>query len=660
MKKILILNSKFLILLILGGFFVSLTGVQAAEVGEQIKFFVDSSYDVHQRTELNAILQVKSNQAYFYVDDAYWYQLTNSERNDFKNHLKILAFEFDSVIYPKERAIFGSEWNPGIDNDKRITILVLPMIEGAGGYFNTNDEYPQSLVSNSNQREMIYLNALNIFSSQNKAFLAHEFQHLITFYQKTKLFNLEEEVWLNEARSEYAPTLCGYDDVYTGSNLERRVEVFLGSPSDSLTEWQNKITDYGPVSLFFQYLVGRYGEEILTRMVLNDQVGIASINRALAELGYSETFSDVFADWLAANYLNDCQVNSEKKYCYLNKNLTYQRLHVEPSASYSGFPNLIVSRSSAVKDWAPVWYRFRPQSSIQTDKDTLKLEFSASTGSGDFRVPYIVIDDNDQADVSFISLDDNRKGAVYIPNFISSLKSVILMPFSQTKQSHFTNQEPVRAFSFTASSVALTGPVIEQIIPSSGPVTGGFQITITGQNFSQEARVIFGGVEVSDVNVINDQLITFIAPSHSSGSIDISVINPDGQSNVLANGFTYQELTYPDGSLLRAKGDYKVYVIKGHYKRWIQSAEIFNAYAHLRWEDIIEVEPAELAQYREAWLIRAANDYRVYEVNADGTKHWLNMTAEQFSISGRQWDMVYIVNNFERDFYQTGADVMFK
>jgi hypothetical protein len=119
-------------------------------------------------------------------------------------------------------------------------------------------------------------------------------------------------------------------------------------------------------------------------------------------------------------------------------------------------------------------------------------------------------------------------------------------------------------------------------------------------------------------------------------------------------------VNYPDGSLLRAKGDYKVYIIKGNYKRWIQSAEIFNAYGHLSWEDIIEVEPSELAQYQEAWLIRADGDPRVYELNADGTKHWLNMTAQQFTTSGRLWEMVYIINTFERDSYQTGPDVLFQ
>ena len=143
-----------------------------------------------------------------------------------------------------------------------------------------------------------------------------------------------------------------------------------------------------------------------------------------------------------------------------------------------------------------------------------------------------------------------------------------------------------------------------------------------------------------------------------SGAITVTL--PDESSSSI-NGFTYtaQTVSYPDGSLLRSKNGYKVYVIKGLYKRWMQHQDIFNMYGHLSWDDIIDVEPEVLDQYQDAWLVRAAGDKRVYEVNADGTKHWLNMTASQFSTSGRLWDMVFIVNSFERDFYNTGADVYF-
>ena len=572
-------------LLILIGIFIYSVGVQAAVLGEQINFNVDSTYDSTGRSQVTATLRATGDYIYFYVEDAYWNNLNGLYKNAVREELEELANEFDQVIYPKERAVFGSEWNPGIDNDSRITVLVTKLVNSAGGYINIYDEYPKSEISSSNEREMIYLNALVILHSQNKSFLAHEFQHLISFYQKTVLHGIEEDVWLNEARSEYAPTICGYNDVYNSSYLADRVDVFLEEPTDPLGEWKNNTSDYGAAALFMHYLVNHYGENIITKMVLSDKIGIASIDEALTSLGYNKLFTDVFTDWAIASYLNNCFIGENNQYCYLD-DLTYQRLNIDYSASYSGFPNLIVSRSSSVKDWSPRWYRFRQGTAQPTENDTLKLEFIGSANNGNFKVPYI-IEQSGNKTINFMSLDDQEYGIAYIPNFTSLDKSVIIIPFNTYKKNNFTSNDSSSFFSFIASSISEIPVVIE---------------------------------EEEEKPTVN----------------------------------------YPEGSLLRAIGDYKVYIIKGGYKRWIQTAEIYNHYGHLTWDDIIDVDASVLSQYQEAWLIRADGDKKVYELNADGTKHWLNMTAEQFSLTGRKWEMVYIVNNWERDFYNTGANVMYQ
>ncbi|MCK4891269.1 MAG: hypothetical protein KAS78_01240 [Candidatus Pacebacteria bacterium] len=113
-----------------------------------------------------------------------------------------------------------------------------------------------------------------------------------------------------------------------------------------------------------------------------------------------------------------------------------------------------------------------------------------------------------------------------------------------------------------------------------------------------------------------------------------------------------------DGDLIRAVDDYKVYVVNGDYKRWIQSPEIFNFYGHFGFAVVKEISQNELDYYAESWLIRADGDKKVYEVNGDGTKHWINITAEEFTASGRSWDMIYIINDHERDYYTTGADIV--
>ncbi len=645
-------------ILLAGVFFVSFSGAQAAVLGDRESFFVDSGYDAHERTQLTATVKAVGAHIYFYVEDDYWNGLNGTNKNGLREKLEELADEFDTVIYPKERAVFGSEWSPGVDGDKRITVLVSELTNDAGGYFNTNDEFSRAQIPTSNQREMFYINTAGVFSAKNKSILAHEFQHLISFYQKKVLYNLEEEVWLNEARSEYAPTVCGYNDNYRGSYLAERVDSFLDEPSDPLGEWKNNIADYGVVGLFLHYLADHYGINVITQMMLNDKTGADSINAALSDLGYSETFSDIFADWTVANYLNDCDIVPNGKYCYLNKNLTYQRLNVDYSASYSGFPNLIVSRSSSFKDWSPYWYRFNQGTAQSTDRDTLKLEFDGSELRGDFQVPYIVADQNNQTTVQFISLDKQQQGTAYIPNFSSLGKSVTIIPFNQYQKKGFGSNDSSVSFSFTASSVSSIQPVIRSIFPDSGLPIGGAEIIVNGENLSLVKKIVFGGKEISEFEIIDGQKISFVSPANLSGMADLVFFDEDGGQTIMSNAFEYLS-SYADGSLIRAKGDYRVYIINGNYKRWIQSAKIFDYYGHLNWESIIEVSKEELSNYRESWLIRADGDKRVYEVNADGTKHWLNMTAGEFSITGRLWDMVYIINSSERDLYRTGVNVMY-
>ena len=654
------MKKSLIVLSVLISVFIFSPGVEAAVLNEQIDFNVDSYYDVSGRSQVTATLRVIGDHIYFYVEDNYWNNLSGLYKNAVREELELLAKEFDEVIYPKERAVFGSEWNPGIDNDSRITVLVTELINSAGGYINIYDEHPKSQIASSNEREMIYLNAIVILHEQNKSYLAHEFQHLITFYQKTVLYGIEEDVWLNEARSEYAPTVCGYNNDYRGSYLADRVDVFLDDPENPLGEWRNKTNDYGASALFMHYLANHYGKEIITKMVLSNNIGIASIDDALASLGYNKTFADVFADWAIASYLNDCSLGENNQYCYLG-DLTYQRLNVDYSASYSGFPNLIVSRSSSVKDWSPQWYRFRQGTAQATEKDTLKLEFVASGLNSSFKVPYIIEQDNKKT-INFMSLDNYQQGIAYIPNFTSLNKSVIMIPFNTYKKNNFTGNDPSSYFSFTASSISdIILPVINSISPENGSTKGGFEIAINGLNLSEIKKVIFNGKEITNFEIKSSQKITFIAPAASAGTADISIFDSENNEAVLKNAFTYfDESDYPEGSLLRAIGDYKVYIIKGSYKRWIQTAEIYNHYGHLTWDDIIDVDASVLDQYQEAWLIRADGDTKVYELNADATKHWLDMTAEEFSLTGRKWDMVYIVNNWERDFYNIGANVMYK
>jgi len=573
------------IIIILFFWVLSPSIVCAASIGDKKIFSVDPVYQKGAVSQINATLNRISNYTYVYVEDGWYYSLSEGSQISINNSIDQLAQEFDINIRPKMIGAYGSEWSPGIDNDVRLTILVTQIVNNAGGYFNSGDEYFKQQNTLSNEREIIYLNSSYIQTANAKSYLAHEFQHMITFYQKKIVRGYDEDIWLNESRSEYAPTLLGYDAEYSGSDLERRISNFMLDPSDSLTEWKNATIDYSSINLFMQYLVEHFGIKILRAMISENSTGIASINKALKSLGSVEKFSDIFVNWSVANYINNCTINSSR-YCYTAGPLKTQGVIAKPSISYeiTAGTNISVSGQNSLKDWSSkALMLFSRLTTVGVAPNILKVEITLPS-DGQFSVPYILEESKGSVVVKNLEIN-NGKGIIYITKWGSKNLKINILPIAINKQSDFGNNELSYKFSYSATLVN--------------------ELT---QDYEPSPTVVFPN--------------------------------------------------YPDGSVLRAKGDIKVYIIKnGKYKRWIQNPEIFNLYGHLTWSSIIDVEPAELGFYQEASLIRAGGDKKVYEINGDGTKHWVDMTSVDFISSGRAWDMVYIVNQSEINLYKTGGNV---
>ena len=126
-----------------------------------------------------------------------------------------------------------------------------------------------------------------------------------------------------------------------------------------------------------------------------------------------------------------------------------------------------------------------------------------------------------------------------------------------------------------------------------------------------------------------------------------------------------------DGDIIQCQSSdnpFAVYIVKivgnTKYIRHIVSLEIFNYYGHLKWENLKQVD--SLNDYSLSGWVRVntgpngtpgPND-KVYEINGDQTKHWINMTAEQFLTHGGSDPAIYTVNQGELDLYTTGPDVM--
>lgn len=86
----------------------------------------------------------------------------------------------------------------------------------------------------------------------------------------------------------------------------------------------------------------------------------------------------------------------------------------------------------------------------------------------------------------------------------------------------------------------VAAPLVSAVTPTSGPISGGTAIQISGRFFRAGATVTVGGVAATNVNVqAGGQVITCQTPAGSAGPAAVRVTNPDGQSGLLNNGFTY-------------------------------------------------------------------------------------------------------------------------
>lgn len=210
--------------------------------------------------------------------------------------------EYDTVIYPSLREAFGAEPNPGVDGDRKIYILLLKVLDGfsatntsyIAGYFDPTNEYD---TPPTNKKELIYMNinpspGIVVGDADFNDTLAHEFQHMVHWQQKTHLKNLVDDAWLDEAMSTVAGTYCGYGPSWY------HVWIYEQDPSNSLIKWDSEAEDYGVAYMWAQYFKDRYsgGGNIFKIMLDQNSTGITSVNAALSAAGYGNNFSGTFRD----------------------------------------------------------------------------------------------------------------------------------------------------------------------------------------------------------------------------------------------------------------------------------------------------------------------------------------------------------------------------
>lgn len=266
---------------------------------DERSFWTIQSFNSYPYTyvQITATLLAIGDHTYVYVANSV---INNVGKSTAQSKAETYRDEFDDVIYPSDTLYFGSPdgYLGDIDGDPKVTMLLLSLDGGVAGYFDPINEYVDS---NSNQREMIYVNYDMSDIQYSFAVIAHEFQHLIHFNHD------QDELWfIDEGCSEFATYAAGY---WAGNdNLTYFAEDnFANNPIDSLLYWNydseggyDVRIDYGGAYLFIFYLAEKYGFQIIETLVAETANGAQGVENALIDEEIPLTFNDLYLNWITA------------------------------------------------------------------------------------------------------------------------------------------------------------------------------------------------------------------------------------------------------------------------------------------------------------------------------------------------------------------------
>ncbi len=238
----------------------------------------------------------------------------------------------DNDIYDWVTNLFGKEWGSHnysnlIGFDGKIHILIYKMESSTtAGYFHPKDNYFKTSIPASNEKIMFYINSTLLSGNasgyegekgekETYSTLSHEFQHMIHFYQRDVLKNINDTTWFNEMLSEATEDIIATKINYEGprnvdpndgsagdpGNDGGRYPYFNSSNYYSLTLWSNDIYHYALVSSFGAFLLRNYGgAKLLSDLEKSNK---ADIN-ALEEVT-SKTLHTLINEWGIAVILSD-------------------------------------------------------------------------------------------------------------------------------------------------------------------------------------------------------------------------------------------------------------------------------------------------------------------------------------------------------------------
>lgn len=257
-----------------------------------------------------------------------------------------------SDIYTWDTSIFGAEWGSTsysnlISENDIITILLYDIDfdkstnGGTVGYFWAKDNFLTSSYKYSNQQLIFYIDwpmysatlstesswsSTGYWAEEIYSTLAHEFQHMISFYQQSVCRNLEPSTWYDEMCSMAAEDLVadklgvigprGVSDVSSAgasANEEGRIPLFNLFNYTSVVSWSSssklieQLKCYSSLYAFGAWLGRNYGgANLFHDLVQGNYTDTDGLLYAVNKNGgSSETFESLLRKWGAAYLLSD-------------------------------------------------------------------------------------------------------------------------------------------------------------------------------------------------------------------------------------------------------------------------------------------------------------------------------------------------------------------
>lgn len=248
------------------------------------------NHETNQNIEVKATLVHQTTNLNLWFEEGVEYK---------KADVEAVAAILENEIIPTVRTFFGHELSPGVDGDPHIQVLHLKSIGGTvAGYYSQADEFVAAVNPFSNQKEILYISLeyAPIGSDSYFGVIAHEFQHMVHWATDEN-----EAAWLNEGLSELSTELNGYS---SDDFIQSYADLTDTQLNDFVHQSNATRAHYGGAFLFTAYFLERFGEEATRALVRNPENGTESVEDTLAEIDSDVSFDDLFADWLAANFLD--------------------------------------------------------------------------------------------------------------------------------------------------------------------------------------------------------------------------------------------------------------------------------------------------------------------------------------------------------------------